>query len=60
MLALIWEMGGFGRQGWGVVAAIVKGVNSEVFWVKGVWKTPSIIRSISPIVWVATTTHRLL
>ena len=37
MLALIWEMGGFGRLGWGVAAAIVKGVNGELFWVKGVW-----------------------
>ncbi len=37
MLVLIWEMGGFGRLGWKVEAAIVKGVNDEVFWVKGVW-----------------------
>ncbi len=37
MLALIWEMGGFGRLGWRAVAVIVKGVNDEVFYVKGVW-----------------------
>ena len=37
MLALIWEMGGFGRLGWRAAAAIVKGVNGEVFWAKGVW-----------------------
>ena len=30
-------MGGFERLGWGAVATIVKGVNDEVFWVKGVW-----------------------
>ena len=36
MLALIWEMGGFGRLGVGA-ATIVKGVNGEMFWVKGVW-----------------------
>ena len=36
MLALIWEMGGLGRLGWGA-ASIVKRVNGEVFWVKGVW-----------------------
>ena len=36
MLALIWEMDGLGRLGSGA-AAIVKGVNGEVFWVKGVW-----------------------
>ena len=34
---MIWEMGGFGRLGWRAAAAIVKGVNGEVFWVKGVW-----------------------
>ena len=37
MLALIWEMGGFERLGWRVAVAIVKGMNDEVFWVKGVW-----------------------
>ena len=37
MLALISEMGGLGRLGWGAAATIVKGVNGEVFWVKGVW-----------------------
>ena len=37
MLALIWEMGGFGKLGWRAVVAIVKVVNGEVFWVKGVW-----------------------
>ena len=37
MLALIWEMGGFERLGWTTAAAIVKGVNGEVFWAKGVW-----------------------
>ena len=37
MLALIWEMGGFGRLGWRAAAAIVKGVNDEVLWAKGVW-----------------------
>ena len=37
MLALICEMGGFGRLGWRVAATIVKGVNGEVFWAKGVW-----------------------
>lgn len=37
MLPLIWEMGGFGRLGWRAAVAIVKGVNGEVFWVKGVW-----------------------
>ena len=36
MLALIWGTGGFGRLGWREVAAIVKGVNDEVLWVKGV------------------------
>ena len=37
ILALIWEMGGFGRLGSRAVAEIVKGVNGEVFWAKGVW-----------------------
>ena len=37
MLALIWEMGGFGRLGWRAAATIVKGVNGEVFWAKIVW-----------------------
>ncbi len=37
MLALIWEMDGFGRLGWEAATPIVKGVNDEVFWVKGVW-----------------------
>ncbi len=37
MLALIREMGVFGRLGWGAAGAIVKGVNAEVYWVKGVW-----------------------
>ena len=35
MLALIWEMGGFGRLGWKETTKIVKGVNGEVFWAKG-------------------------
>ena len=30
-------MGGFGRLGWRAAVAIVKGVNGEVFWAKGVW-----------------------
>ena len=30
-------MGGFGRLGWRAAAARVKGVNGEVFCVKGVW-----------------------
>ena len=37
MLALIWGTGGFGRMGWREAVAIVKGVNDEVFRVKGVW-----------------------
>ena len=37
MVALIWEMGGFGRLGWRAATTIVKGVNGEVFWAKGVW-----------------------
>ena len=37
MLALIWEMGGFGRLGWRAATTIVKGVNGEVFWAKIVW-----------------------
>ena len=37
MLALIWEMGGFGRLGWREIVAIVKGVNGEIFWAKIVW-----------------------
>ena len=39
MLALIWEMGGFGRLGWRAATTIVKGVNGEVFWAKRVWST---------------------
>ena len=37
MLALIWEMGGFGRLGWRAATTRVKGVNGEVFWAKIVW-----------------------
>ena len=37
VLALAWEMGGFGRLGWRATMTIVKGVNNEVFWAKGVW-----------------------
>ena len=36
MLALSWEMDRFGRLDWGA-AAIVKGVNGEVFWAKMFW-----------------------
>ena len=37
VLALAWEMGGFGRLGWRAAAVIVKEVEDEVLWVKGVW-----------------------
>lgn len=37
MLALIWEMGGFGRLGWRAATTIVRGDNGEVFWEKIVW-----------------------
>ena len=37
MLALIWEMGRFGRLGWRVAATIMKGVNDVVFLVIGGW-----------------------
>lgn len=37
ILALIWEMAGFGRLDWGVSAAIVRGVNGVAFWAKMAW-----------------------